>query len=173
MFTLADQRGMFFEGDGIMELLREYLLSVSVAAMVCGMAGRLLDRKGTPAAMGKLLAGLFMTFTVLSPLAGVSVGPMEDISNEFQDEAQLAVKAGERYVNSALREGITNRTEEYILDKASSLGANIRVQIVLSDDVYPAPYKVYVSGDISPFAKSQLKQVISQLGVAEENQIWT
>ena len=156
-----------------MELLREYLLSVSVTAMVCGIAGRLLDRKGTTAAMGKLLVGLFMTFTVLSPLAGFSFGPMVDISNEFREEAQYAVKEGEQYTNSALREGITKRTEEYILDKASSLGADIRIQIVLSEDAYPVPCKVYVAGDISPFAKSQLKQVISQMGVAEENQVWT
>ena len=173
MLASADQHGMFFERDGIMGPIREYLLSVSVAAIVCAVARRLLDRKGTPAAMGKLLTGLFMTFTVLSPLTDLSFGPLQDMTSDFRQQAQQAVQEGEAYSNSALRNGITERVQAYILDKAVEMGANIQVQVILSDDAYPVPEQVRIQGDISPYARNQLKRILEELGVAEENQIWT
>lgn len=156
-----------------MESIREYLLSVSMAAIVCAVTRRLLDRKGTPAAIGKLLTGLFMTVTVLSPLTNLSFTPLQDFTAGFRLQAQQAVKKGEALSNSALRDGISERLQAYILDKAEDLGANIQVQIILSDDVYPAPEQVRIHGDISPYGRSQLKRIIEELGVAEENQIWT
>jgi hypothetical protein len=59
------------------------------------------------------------------------------------------------------------------LDKAAAIGAQIQVKIVLSNDHYPVPEKVYIEGDISPFARTRLKQILTELGVTEENQIWT
>jgi hypothetical protein len=156
-----------------MEPIREYLLSVSVAAMICAVARRLLHGKGTPAAMGKLLTGIFMTVTVLSPLTGLSIDPIRDLTEDFRIDAQQAVLEGEKYGNYALRDSITQRIETYILDKAAAIGAQIQVKIVLSNDHYPVPEKVYIEGDISPFARTRLKQILTELGVTEENQIWT
>jgi len=156
-----------------MEPIREYLLSVSVAAMVCAIARRLLDRKGTPASVGKLLTGFFMTVTVLSPLTGLSIEPVRDLTEDLRYDAQQVVQEGERYANSALRESINQRMQTYILDKAADLGAEIQVKVILSNDHYPVPEKVYIEGDISPFARSRLKQILVELGVTEENQKWT
>ena len=173
MLAANDQYGMFFKGDGIMEPIREYLLSVTVAAMFCAVARRLLEKKGTPAAMGKLLTGLFMTFTVLSPLTNFSIGPLRDVTEDFRQQAQQAVQEGEEYANSALRQSITERTQAYILDKAESLGADIQVEVMLSNDLYPVPRQVRLSGDVSPYARMQLKKILESLGISEENQIWT
>lgn len=156
-----------------MEAIREYLLSVTMAAIVCAIAKRLLDRKGTPAAMGKLLTGLFMTVTVLAPLAGVSLGPIGDMTADFRQHAQRAVEEGEKYAADALRQGITERTQAYILDKAEDIGANICVEVILSEDLYPVPSQVKISGDISPIARNKLKGILKELGISEENQIWT
>ena len=139
MLAAIDQHGMFFKGDGIMEPIREYLLSLSVAAMACAIVRRLLDRKGTPAAIGKLLTGLFMTVTVISPLMNFSISPLQNLTEDFRQQAQMAVKEGEETANSALRKGITERTQAYILDKAKAMGANIQVRITLSDESYPVP----------------------------------
>jgi stage III sporulation protein AF len=156
-----------------MEPIREYLLSVSVAAMFCAVARRLLERKGTPAAMGKLLTGLFMTFTVLSPLTDLSIGPLRDFTEDFRQQAQQAVQEGEAYANSSLRKGISERTKAYILDKAEAFGADLQVDVILSDDLYPVPEQVRLSGNVSPYAKMQLKKILVELGISEENQIWT
>ena len=156
-----------------MEPIREYLLSVTVAAMFCAVARRLLDRKGTPAAMGKLLTGLFMTFTVLSPLTNFSIGPLRDVTKDFKYQAQQAVQEGQATANSALRQGIIERIEAYILDKAQSLGADIQVEVTLSGEQYPVPKQVRFIGDVSPYARTQLKKFLEELGISEENQIWT
>ena len=156
-----------------MEPIREYLLSVTVAAIFCAVARRLLDRKGTPAAMAKLLTGLFMTVTVLSPLTDISLGPMGDYSEDYRQQAQQAVREGKEYANSALRQGISERTRAYILDKAKAFGADIQVEIILSDEQYPVPEQVRLSGNVSPYAMTQLKKILEELGISEENQIWT
>ena len=156
-----------------MEPIREYLLSLTVAAMCCAVVRRLLQKKGMPAAMGKLLTGLFMTFTVLSPLTDFSIGPFEDISEEFKYQAGQAVREGEAYANSGLRKGIKERTEAYILDKARSLEADIQVEVILSNESYPVPKQVQIKGDVSPYARTQLKRLLETLGIMEENQIWT
>ena len=64
----ADQRGMFFAGDGIMEAIREYLLSITAAGILCSVVKRILGEKGTSASVGKLITALFMVITVISPI---------------------------------------------------------------------------------------------------------
>lgn len=157
-----------------MDTIREYLLSVTAAAMLCAVARRMLDKKGTPGAVGKLLTGLFMTFTVLSPLVGFSFGSVRDLTEDHEQLAQAAVQSGEKYASEALRESITEQLEAYVLDKADAMGAHIKVEITLSKDIYPVPEKIRISGQVAPYAKDRLKQIIKEeLGVLEENQIWT
>lgn len=156
-----------------MGAIREYLLSVTVAAIVCAVIRRMLNKKKTPDKIGKLLTGLFMTYTVLSPLVGFSFGSLEDLTDLYQTQAQEAVARGENLSAQALREGIKQRLESYILEKAEGMGAQISIQITLSSDLYPVPQKVEITGQIGPYAKSRLKQIIKEdLGVLEENQIW-
>ena len=106
-------------------------------------------------------------------MADLSLGPFQHVTSDFRHQAQQAVQKGEAYSNSVLRKSITDRVQAYILDKAVEMGANIQVQVILSDDAYPVPEQVCIQGDISPYARNQLKHILEELGVAEENQIWT
>lgn len=169
-----DQCYVFFKGDGIMDAIREYLLSVTAAAILCSVVRRMLNKKKTAGMIGKLLTGLFMIYTVLSPLVGVSFGSVEDLTDLYREDAHAAVARGENLTAQSLRESIKDRLEAYVLEKADGMGVQVRVNILLSDDLYPVPEKVYISGQVAPYAKNRLKQIIREdLGVSEEDQIWT
>ena len=156
-----------------MDTIREYLLSVTAGAILCAMVCRLVDKKGIPGAVAKLLTGLFMTFIVLSPLTGFSFSITEDLTDLYRQQARDAVLTGEKYALDSLRQSIKSQSEAYILNKAAAMGAEIEVQVTLSDDIYPVPETVSICGQVPPYVKTRLRQILEEeLGVLEENQIW-
>lgn len=157
-----------------MEGIKAYILSVAAAAILCAVVRRLLEKKGTAGSVGKLLTGIFMAVTVLSPLTGLTVGPVEDIMNDYRVAAEAAVAIGEKSANEALQDSISQRLEAYIIEKALNLGADVVVEIKLSQDLYPTPIGIKITGQIAPYAKSRLQRIIQEdLGIGEEDQIWT
>lgn len=157
-----------------MEAIREYLLTLTAAAMICSILRKLLDKKGTPAAIGKLLTGLFMTLTVLSPLSGFSFGSMDRFVVDMEMQADRYVSEGENNSKIALQESMIAGFEAYILEEAERLGADLQVEVSVTGKNYPVPEKVFVRGDVSPAVRKKLQRWIKEtLGVVEENQIWT
>lgn len=158
----------------MMEFIREYLLRIVAAGLISAAALRLLEGKGTAFAVGRILAGLLVAFTVISPLADVRLGSFDGQWTDWQQNAQAAVTAGEQEANNALRQGIKQRTEAYIWDKAKKLEANLAVEVTLSDDTIPVPIAVRLSGNISPYAKKQLQDILErELDIPKEAQQWT
>lgn len=157
-----------------MGLVKEYMLRIVAAGLICGAATRLLAGKGAAAVVGKMLTGLFLAIVILSPLADLDLGSWETEWGDLQADAQAAVTAGKENSTAALRRVIKERTEAYILDKAQSLAVQIAVEVTLSDDPVPVPVAVRLSGNISPYAKQQLQTIIAQdLGIPKEAQQWT
>lgn len=156
-----------------MNAIREYFLTVTAAALICSIVRKLLDEKGTPAAIGKLLTGLCMTLTILSPLAGFSFGSMDRLVIDFQEQAERYVSEGEMNSKKALEESMIARIEAYILEEADKMGAAVQVDVLPAGNGYPIPDKIYIHGDVSPVVKKKLQRWMEgTLGIAEENQIW-
>ena len=157
-----------------MDAVRAYLLSVTGAAIVSAVILRLLPGKGAVSKIGKMMTALFMALTVISPITKVQLPDVHDIWPNLSEEAEAAVLEGERDAKKALSEGISQRVEAYILDKAAQLGVRLSVQVELSEDVIPVPLYVRLQGNVSPYAKTQLRSIIkNDLGLDEEKQIWT
>lgn len=62
-----------------MEALRQYVISVVAAAMLCGIVVRLFPN-GSGKQVGKLICGLFLAYTVLSPISRVDFSNLPDFS---------------------------------------------------------------------------------------------
>ena len=155
-------------------MIQQYMLRIVAACLIGGAVKRLLPEKGTAGDVGRLLTGLFLAVTILSPLTSLRLPQGEDLFSDLRLQAQAAVNAGESATANALREGIKQRTEAYILDKAESLACEIAVEVTLSDDPIPVPVAVRLSGNISPYAKGQLQAMLcNELGIAKEAQQWT
>jgi hypothetical protein len=123
--------------------------------------------------MGKLLTGVFMAVTVLSPVISWRIPNLEVYTSRFQENAAEAVAMGQCASYDAVAGIIKEQCEAYILDKAREFGADISVVVILSADTLPVPQQVQISGEWAPYAKLRLTEIISQdLGIDRGAQIW-
>ena len=76
-----------------MEALRQYVISVVAAAMLCGIVVWLFPI-GSGKQVGKLICGLFLAYTVLSPISRVDFSNLPDFSLGCMDDAKDAAAMG-------------------------------------------------------------------------------
>ena len=153
-----------------MEALRQYVISVVAAAMLCGIVVRLFPN-GSGKQVGKLICGLFLVYTVLSPISRVDFSKLPDFSLRYMDDAEDAAAMGENLARDSMADIIKEETEAYILDKAADLHANLHVEVTVGEDSLPTA--VTLSGEASPYARRQIQAIIANdLGIAKENQKW-
>lgn len=155
-----------------MDGIRQYLISVTAAAIICGCITGILGKKGTVEGITKFLCGLFMTVTVVAPLVDFQLPEVNAFWNSYRTEAGLAIAEGEHIANEMKTAVITEHIETYILDKADSMGLSVTVEISLDDELLPD--LVIIHGTASPYAKSKLcNYIMENLGIPEEMLSWT
>lgn len=153
--------------------IRQYLISVTAAAILCGIIQSIVGKKGMLAAIVKLLAGLFLSLSVISPFAKLRLADITDYTTFLSDDASEAVQAGKMAAQDALAARIKSETEAYILDKAKAWGIELAVDVIISDSDPPVPCAVTLSGGVSPYAKVRLSQMLEdELGIPKEEQAW-
>ena len=151
-----------------------YILRITAAAVICGLISGIVGTKGALAAVVKLMTGLFLCFTVISPFLKVNVGNLSEYLEDLQVSGDEIVADGETAAKKELETIIKFKTEAYILDKAASYGAVLAVEVTVDTSLVPVPNGIRISGGISPYGKKQLQQIIANdLGIALEAQIWT
>jgi len=154
--------------------VEEYLLRLAAAALICGVATTIIGKKSTLGAVVRLLAGIYLTLSIVSPWLSFRLNNLEDWSRQLNSEGERISNSGQEAAKEAIAESIIQRTETYILDKANSLGAVLTVEVILDNGTIPAPCQVRLSGNISPYAKQSLCIAMEQeLGIPSEAQIWT
>lgn len=156
-----------------MESIRQYILSVTAAAVICGIISALLGKKGTTGAIGKLLSGIFLAMVILRPLGKISLSDLTEFTDSYAFQANCIAQEGESLANEALADIIKERTQAYILDKADALGVSVSVEVQLSRGTPQLPETVTVRGAVPPYQRRQLMDVLeNDLGIPEEKQIW-
>lgn len=156
-----------------MDDIRKYLLSIIAAGIICALASQITNSKGSHSAVIKLLTGLFLAITVISPLATVKFSDITAYINEFESEANDAVAAGTDWAEAEMSAIIKKQTEAYILDKAQSMGATLSVKVTVSDTYPPEPLHVTLQGSVDPYKRQILQQIIEDdLSIAKEHQTW-
>lgn len=153
--------------------MRKYLLSVVAAAFLVSLVEALPQKRSTHRILA-LCGGIFLLLTVVRPMLSLT---REDVSRYFSSE-QADTSVIDEAVENRQKESarlITQRTQEYILDKAAALGFTVEAQVELRllTEEYQYPYSVTLRGQWTPAQKSELEKYISQtLGIPEERQIW-
>lgn len=164
---LSDERGV------VVDSLRGYLLTVVTAAIISGIAINLSGKKGLHGAIIKLLSGLFLSITVISPLAKIQLDNFSSYLSGIETDASAIISNAEKDANTAKTEIIKQQVETYILDEASRLGLELDVTVSFSEDTSLQPHAVCISGAISPYKKQKLQTIIQEdLGIPEEQQMW-
>jgi len=149
--------------------MKGYLLKIICAAMVCGLVQSL-----APAGPGrqtrKMICGLFLVLTVLSPLGGTELPRLE--LGSLQRSAQAAVAEGEEQARQARLERITEACEAYICSKAAAMELELQIRVELDGEGFPV--RVELSGPAGPLARQKLTgSVMDDFGLEEGDVIWT
>ena len=154
--------------------LREYLTTLSAAALIIAVIQTILPKNSAITSVGKLLTGLFMVITLIVPLRSVDISRFDDRLPDIQAYAEDYAAAGTQYRADISGQVIKEQTESYIYDKATQLGASVQIEVTLTDDVIPSPWTVPIQGSISPYGKQTLQAYITDtIGIPKERQIWS
>lgn len=157
-----------------MDALREYLIGVIAAALLCGIVTSLIDTKGALGFSIKLIAGLLMLLSVVRPWVSLSMDNLLGWTDHVIADGSDYVASGQMMAEDVYRAGIKEQLEAYIVDEAKTFGCELSVEIILSGGDVPVPEQVRLKGDVSPYAKQSLTNFLTQqLGIDREDQIWT
>ena len=77
-----------------MDGIRQYLLSVTGAAIICSILMSILGKKGMYSSVIRMLCGLFMAVTMISPVMRIHLKNFEAYFGELNIEANSAVSWG-------------------------------------------------------------------------------
>lgn len=156
-----------------MDGLGQYILSVGIGALIAGILTSFTDSKSTTGVLTRMVCGLFLAFTVIKPVSQLNFDQLAAFAQSYEEAGESSAAMGEALANDALRELIKQETEAYILDKAGSYQAQLDVEVTVGDGEMPVPESVRISGNISPYARSRLQQILAdELGIPKERQIW-
>lgn len=154
--------------------VRGYLLGITSTALCCGILVTFLGKKGIHGNVIKFLCGIVMLVTVLSPLVDLHLENSMDAWKQIYQKSQDVITAGKITGENEYAHIIKERTRAYILDKAENFGADLNVEVTLSEEVPLSPCSVTLSGAVSPYAKMALSDMIERdLGIPLEEQKWT
>ncbi len=153
--------------------MKSYILSIVIAAMICAATNILLPPKSSAGQIVKLLSGILLLLTVISPLTNISFQYISDYLQGISTSADCFVEEGQATAQEEINKIIKGKTEAYILDKAKQMGLQIAVEVALDEDNHSIPSVVKVTGSLSPYSKEILSGYIENtLGIAKEKQIW-
>lgn len=156
-----------------MEWIRQYIVSITAAVIVCALVKTLVGQKTAQAAVIKIVAGIFITLVVVAPWTKVDFSGFSDYFQDFSVDAEAAAASGVSYSQAQTAAIIKSQTESYILDKAASLGICVEAEVTVSQDFPPVPCAVTIQTNAAPYTKERLRRYIAEeLGIPEAQQIW-
>lgn len=157
-----------------MDKILEYILSVIGVALIVSLANTFIDIKSPLGAMLKLITGLVLTSVIISPWSQVQIEDLYGIFQNTDMDASCIVQDGEHMANTKIIEHIKEKTEAYILDRAMPMGLDIDVEVSFDELAPYTPHCVRITGNVSPYAKQRLAEIISkELNIEKEHQIWS
>ena len=157
-----------------MPQLREYLISITAAAIICTCLPHIVGIQSSAGKIIKIMSGLFLTFTAISPIFAINLSDFDISIEDFKSNSQKIIEEEMENSQTVMADIILEQTQAYILDEGKKLGLNLKVEIILSDSNPPVPKKALITGDASPYNKNILNHIISDnLDIDRENISWT
>lgn len=153
--------------------LREYLFSITAAALLCAIAKHMVGQKKNTGKLIYIITGLFLTVTMISPVTDIRIGNLEEYIEDLYTDGQSISEKGKSMAYQEMEHIIKEQTQAYILNEAERLGTHIDVEVTLSDSYPPEPKQVTMTGSVSPYQKKCISQYLAQyMGIPQERQIW-
>jgi stage III sporulation protein AF len=149
-----------------------WLLSLLTASLICAAAESLMP-PGAVKRVGRLVCGMVLLCTVLSPVANLDLDGGQRWLEEYLTGLDEEKGALGQVVNQEMKTIIEEKYAAYIVDKATELGfsCTAQVQCQSDEDGLAVPWQTSVSGPLREEDRERLGQIIAQdLGVPAERQ---
>ena len=147
-------------------------MSLSAAAMVCGIALKLVSEKGIPASWLRILSGMILLMVVIRPVTWLRLEGLDLNMERYNQQAKNISSEGQKAAQEATARLIEEQVEAYIGEKAKSMNLELGVEANVSDSDYKI-IGVKLSGSVAPYERNLLSdQIKSELGIEMREQIW-
>lgn len=157
-----------------MNAIRDYILSLLCVSIVCALLRCLIDEKSSSGKIIKMLCGIILAVTAISPLIQVKISDLDYYFENISIQSKILIQKGEDSSSREMAAIISEKTEAYILEKASVYDCSLNIDVILTKDAIPQPVAVDITGTVSPYVRSKLMQIIeTDLGIPKESQQWT
>lgn len=149
-----------------------YLIAVTAACMLAVMADALV--KSPPVRrVARLVGGLLILLTVLSPLVRLEARDLTEFVEGFAQDADLDAEAVQTDYREQWAERVRELLEQNIEQQAASMGLTLRAEVVVRSGECPEPESVTLHGAAAPEEQMALQVYLVQtLGFAKERVIW-
>ena len=156
-----------------MDSIRQYLLSIIAAAVICAIVRALTRKKGASGGIINLITAVFLVLIVVAPLKNWSLAEVKYYIDNCSSNAETITNYGTSAAEEEVATIIKTQTEAYIVDKAESFGAHLQANVTLNQASPHVPKAVTITGNTSPYLKQKISQFITaDLGIPEADQIW-
>ena len=155
-----------------MELIRNWLIGVTAAALIAALADS-LSPEGAVKRIGKLAGGLLMLVAILKPLAGAEFSALSGVLADYQIQTELSGSALESENERLMKIIIEEQTAAYIQDKAAELGAvcTAEVNCAAGENGTLIPVSAVIYGMLTLEQETTLRQMIAdELAIPKESQ---
>lgn len=150
--------------------LRSWLLGVVFTAFAAGLAAELVP-KGRERALVKMVCGALMALAMLRPLGAIRWESKNISVSSFSRQTEQQAEYYRSEQEKVLSAIIAERTESYIWDKATELGLECTVRVIVSagESAVPLPEVVELDAVYDPVLAAWIEEVV---GIPAEKQIW-
>lgn len=157
----------------MMELMRNWLLGITCAAMVLALAENLAP-EGSVKRICRLAGGLVLLLAAIGPVARLDEGDLARLTQQYQINAEKYEEELTRQQEILYESIIAEETAAYISDKAEELGITCRAEVTVAwKDGVPQPHTVILTGIWTVQQREALAEIIeSDLGIVRSLQYY-
>lgn len=148
------------------ELIRNWLLGVTCAAMILALAESLAP-EGSVKRICRLAGGLVLLLAAIGPVLKLDEADLTQITERYQLSAQEYSRELEAKNDFLYETIIEENAAAYILDKAEELGMTCRVSVTAEwEDGTPIPRSVTIKGTWTRQQREELSRLLEDdLGI--------
>lgn len=155
-----------------MNPLAQYVLSVCCCALIGGILLSFAP-KGAAGQLQKLIIGIFVSFSLISPLRELELKAAIRLPEDLYREGVSIASAARTDSRHEIANIIMDQAGAYILEEAKRLNVNIQIESITLDEDTLKPEGVAISGSVSPYDRTMLAGYIeTTLGIGKEAQVW-
>lgn len=156
-----------------MELIRTWILSVTVSAMIIAVAEGLMPN-GTVKKVARITGGLVLMLGVLQPLVNKDYEELFQVANGAS-ELEVFGREQQDLSNNFLKSIIEEEVRAYVLDKAELFGYHCEVSITceLGENEVPVPTAATIQGLTDEDQCRTMRMLLrDDLGIAYDRQTY-